>query len=74
MEQTVHVAQIEEPGEPIHYQIGEWQSWYAWRPVKLYMTPRYAWLRPIFRRCVMKGAVECCDYTDRPDDFPTPAA
>jgi hypothetical protein len=49
-----------------------WQSWFAWHPVKLYMTPHYAWLRMIYRRCVTKNSVVICDYTDTPAEFPTP--
>jgi hypothetical protein len=49
---------------------GDWEQWYAWYPVTLYMSGRYAWLRPIYRRCIHKNGVETCDYTDAPDDFP----
>jgi hypothetical protein len=48
-----------------------WEPWYAWRPVKLYMSSRYAWLRVIYRRCLHKNGIEACDYTDTPDNFPT---
>jgi hypothetical protein len=47
-----------------------WESWFAWRPVRLYMSSRYAWLRPIHRRCVRKGVFMSCDYTDDPDAYP----
>jgi hypothetical protein len=52
-----------------------WASWFAWRPVKLYMTRRYCWLRTIHRRCVTKNGFQSCEYTDRPEDYPgaTPA-
>jgi hypothetical protein len=45
--------------------------WFAWHPVKSYMSPRYAWLRPIYRRCVNKSGLKSCDYTDSPEDFPS---
>ena len=52
-----------------------WAAWFAWRPVKLYMTRRYCWLRTIHRRCVTKNGFQSCEYTDRPEDYPgaTPA-
>jgi len=48
----------------------DWERWYAWRPVKLYMSGRYAWLRVIYCRCLHKNGIETCDYTDTPEDFP----
>jgi hypothetical protein len=55
---------------PILTTMGEWERWFAWHPVRIYMTPRFAWLSTIYRRCVTKGFIESCDYTDAPDEFP----
>ena len=43
-----------------------WERWFAWHPVRLYMSSRHAWLRWIWRRCVDKNGLESCDYTDGP--------
>ena len=48
-----------------------WEIWFAWHPVKLYMTRRYCWLRTIHRRCVIKNGLESCEYTDQPEDYPS---
>jgi hypothetical protein len=56
---------------PIQTFEGEWESWFAWHPVRLYMTSRFAWLTTIYRRCVKKGNIESCDYTDAPEEFPS---
>ena len=51
----------------------DWAPWYAWRPVRLYMTGKVAWLSWIFRRCVIHSTgFRTCDYTDQPEDFPAP--
>jgi hypothetical protein len=55
---------------PIQSSEGEWERWFAWRPVHLYMTSHFVWLKTIYRRCVTKGGVETCDYTDTPGEFP----
>jgi hypothetical protein len=57
--------------EALRYESG-WESWFAWRPVRLYMTGGVAWLRFIHRRGVSKSGIATCDYTDRPDMFGTP--
>jgi hypothetical protein len=56
---------------PIQTTMGQWERWFAWDPVRLYMTSRIAWLSTIHRRCVTKGYIASCDYTDTPDEFPT---
>jgi hypothetical protein len=56
---------------PIQSSEGEWERWFAWYPVRLYMTSRFAWLKTIYRRCVTKADMETCDYTDAPDEFPS---
>ena len=54
--------------------LGAWRPWFAWRPVRLYMTGGYVWLRRIHRRGVTKNGLSMCDYTDRPEEFPPPPA
>jgi hypothetical protein len=49
---------------------GGWEPWFAWYPVRLYMTGRFCWLRRIYRRCVAKAGIKSCDYSDQPDEFP----
>gem|GEM_PF-6157637 len=58
----------------IAFKVTAWQPWFAWHPVRLYMSSRHAWLKPLWRRCVDKNGVECCDYTDTPEKFPDPGA
>jgi hypothetical protein len=58
--------------EPIVFETEAWERWFAWRPVKLYMTPNYAWLRTIYRRCVTKNGLRMRDYTDQPQEYPCP--
>jgi hypothetical protein len=58
------------PARPVLTIDTGWERWYAWRPVKLYMSSRYAWLRQIYRRCLHKNGIETCDYTDMPEKFP----
>jgi len=49
----------------------EWAAWFAWRPVRLYMSGKIVWLNWVFRRCVIHGnGFETCDYTLEPDEFP----
>jgi hypothetical protein len=62
------------PVSPETLVLGAWQPWFAWRPVRLYMTGGYVWLRRIHRRGVMKNGLSMCDYTDRPEEFPAPPA
>jgi hypothetical protein len=56
---------------PIQSFQGKWERWFAWHPVRLYMTSRFAWLTTIYRRCVTKGDVASRDYTDSPEEFPS---
>ena len=60
-----------EPPEALRYD-SDWESWFAWRPVRLYMTGGVAWLRAIHRRNVSQSGIVTCDYTDQPDQFVTP--
>ena len=60
-----------EPPEALRYE-SDWESWFAWHPVRLYMTGRHAWLRIIHRRNVSMSGIARCDYTDQPDQFATP--
>lgn len=62
------VSELEPGGAAL--QVDHWEPWFAWRPVKLYMTGRYAWLRPIWRRKVVKTAGSNSEYTDDPGEFP----
>ena len=55
----------------LEYQ-SDWLEWFAWRPVRLYMTGRLSWLRPIYRRWVVKYGLTTCEYTDQPEMFVTP--
>ena len=59
-----------ENAEPLITFQGEWEAWYAWRPVRLYMTGRTAWLRWIYRRSIVKARLSCREYTDSPEEFP----
>jgi hypothetical protein len=60
-----------EPPEALRYD-SDWEDWFAWRPVRLYMTGRIAWLRVVHRRNVSRCGIATCDYTDQPDQFATP--
>jgi hypothetical protein len=57
--------------EALRYE-SDWENWFDWRPVRLYMTGRLAWLRTIYRRNVSRSGVSTCDTTDQPDQFATP--
>jgi hypothetical protein len=57
--------------EALRYD-SDWMRWFAWRPVRLYMTGGLAWLCFIHRRQVSRSGIATCDYTDRPDLFATP--
>jgi hypothetical protein len=49
----------------------EWAAWFAWRPIRLYMSGKIVWLNWVFRRCVTHGnGFQTCDYTTEPDEFP----
>jgi hypothetical protein len=49
----------------------KWDKWFAWYPVQLLGTPRYAWLRSISRRYVSdeKNQVKP-NYSDTPVEHP----
>ena len=65
-------------GEPVRVSGDEsvlvalmpWEPWFAWHPIKLYMSRQYAWMRWIWRRSVDKNGIDGCDFTDAPEDFP----
>ena len=63
-------TKLQQP-EALRYDRG-WDSWFAWRPVRLYMTGRVAWLRVIHRRAVSRSGIATRDFTDQPDQFATP--
>jgi len=62
---------LQAAAEALRYE-SDWENWFAWRPVRLYMTGRLAWLRHIHRRNVRRSGISTCDYTDRPQEFATP--
>lgn len=65
------MSSIELPHEPTAaLRVHRWRPWFAWRPVRLYMTGQFAWLRPLYRRRVIKPEGAACEYTDDPDEFP----
>lgn len=48
-----YFKKMEESNEeyiPRKTELGVWQEWYAWRPVK--MKGKYVWLKKIYRRCI----------------------
>jgi hypothetical protein len=54
-----------------HLDVGEWELCFAWHPVRLYGTGRFAWLRKISRRPVFIGSFRLkTDYTDSPSEVP----
>ncbi len=44
-----------------------WEPWYAWHPVRLYMSWRLVWLCKIHRRAIHRSGMAMWDYTDRPE-------
>jgi hypothetical protein len=53
------------------FDIGKWKAWFAWRPVHLYGTTRFAWLRTVSKRPVLGGQRHLkMEYTDSPSEFP----
>lgn len=65
------MSAAELPHEPdAALQVRHWHPWFAWRPVRLYMTGRFAWLRRLYRRKVIKPIGTVCEYTDDPEEFP----
>ena len=65
------VTEAAAPGPDISIMQDPWGAWFAWHPVKLYMTRRYCWLRTIHRRCVTKNGLQSCEYTDQPEEYPS---
>ena len=51
--------------------VGAWSGWFAWRPVRLFGTPHFAWLRTISRRPVRdeRRGVRM-EYSDWPSENP----
>ncbi|HUO01218.1 MAG TPA: hypothetical protein VMU31_00450 [Rhizomicrobium sp.] len=65
------MSAAELPHEPNSaLRVFPWRPWFAWRPVRLYMTKRLVWLKRLHRRCVIKPVGTVCEYTDSPDEFP----
>jgi len=57
-----------EPSRPPPVTIdGGWEPWYAWHPVKLYMSSRLAWLCWVHRRAIHRSGLAMWDYTDDPE-------
>jgi len=56
---------------PAAIKTGEWQAWFAWRPVRLYVIGDITWLRSIYRRNLTNDRIVASDYTDRPWDYPS---
>lgn len=42
--------------------IHSWNSWFAWRPVRLTHSQRWVWLRTIYRRAQYKTYVTYDDW------------
>jgi hypothetical protein len=65
------MSSAEFPQEPdAALRVQPWRPWFAWRPVRLYMTGQFAWLRLVHCRHVIKPAGWICEYTDNPAEFP----
>ena len=63
------VERMETPGGK--FDVGKWEPWFAWRPVHLYGTVRFAWLRRISKRYILCGRLPLkAEYTDSPAEFP----
>jgi hypothetical protein len=57
-----------EPLDPPPVTIdGDWEPWFAWHPVRLYMSGRLAWLCRIHRRAIHRSGMAMWDYTDHPE-------
>ena len=53
------------------HDVGEWEPWFAWRPVWLHGEIRIGWLRPVSRRFVLAGVKHLhTEYSDLPGAFP----
>lgn len=46
---------------------GPWELWYAWHPVRLYMSRRLTWMCWIHRRAIHRSGMAMWDYTDQPE-------
>ena len=44
------MEEINETFVPRKQEIGVWQEWFAWRPVKV--KGKRVWLKKVFRRCI----------------------
>jgi hypothetical protein len=65
------MSSAELPYEPdAALRVQPWQPWFAWHPVRLYMTGQFAWLKRVYRRHVIKPVGATCEYTDDPGEFP----
>lgn len=65
--------QTEGPPKPPPITIdGAWEPWYAWHPVRLYMSGRLAWLCRIHRRAIHRCGMAMWDYTREPELHPDP--
>ena len=64
------MSAIPHESEAAALQVEPWHPWFAWHPVRLYMTGQFAWLRQVYRRHVVKPVGTMCEYTDDPGEFP----
>ena len=68
------VPDAEKPPKPPVLTIDSgWEPWYAWHPVRLYMSGRLAWCRLIHRRSIHRCGMAMWDYTDQPEQHANPA-
>lgn len=44
------MEELNEEYIPRKTELGAWQEWFAWRPIK--MKGKYVWLKKIYRRCI----------------------
>ena len=71
LKKDLPMSSAELPREPdAALRVQPWHPWFAWRPVRLYMTGQFAWLRQVYRRHVLKPMGATCEYTDDPREFP----
>ncbi len=49
----------------------QWERWFAWKPVTLYVVHKICWLRKIHRRRVTKHGLRISEYTDKPEEYPS---
>jgi hypothetical protein len=66
---SVELPDVQLPN--VQLDVGEWELCFAWHPVRLYGTGRFAWLRTISRRPVFIGSFRLkTDYSDTPSEVP----